>query len=149
MAHDFNNLLTVVLSNLDLLRKRLATDAGTRLIVDTAIHAAERGATLTAALAFARRQDLRPAVVDLRALVTGMEDLLFRSTGPGIHIVFDMPQGLPPVQVDANQLELALLNLVLNSRDAMPRGGVLTIALRYQAERPPEGGRRRRPASCA
>ena len=85
VAHDFNNLLTVVLSNLDLIRKRLAGDAGTRLIVDTAIHAAERGATLTQRLlAFARRQDLRPAVVDLRALVTGMEDLLFRSTGPGI-----------------------------------------------------------------
>jgi PAS domain S-box-containing protein len=142
VAHDFNNLLTVVLSNLDLLRKRLGTDAGMRLILDTAIHAAERGATLTQRLlAFARRQDLRPAVIDLRSLVTGMENLLVRSTGPGIGIIFDMPQGLPAVRVDANQLELALLNLVLNSRDAMPQGGTLTIALRHQPEGPPKGAR--------
>jgi PAS domain S-box-containing protein len=141
VAHDFNNLLTVVLSNLDLLRKRLAGDAGARQIADVAIHAAERGATLTQRLlAFARRQDLRPEVVDLRALVTGMEDLLNRSTGPGIRTVFDLPPALPPVRVDANQLELALLNLVLNSRDAMPRGGVLTITLGHELGGP-EGTR--------
>jgi PAS domain S-box-containing protein len=137
VAHDFNNLLTVVLSNLDLLRKRLASDAGVREITDVAIHAAERGATLTQRLlAFARRQDLRPEVVDLRSLVIGMGDLLNRSTGPSIRTVFELPQGLPPVRVDANQLELALLNLVLNARDAMPRGGVLTITLGHEPDGP-------------
>lgn len=140
VAHDFNNLLTVVLSNLDLLGKRLAADPEMRLIIQTAIHAAERGATLTQRLlAFARRQDLRPEVIDLRDLVLGMADLLARSTGAAIRIVYDLPLGLPPVRADANQLELALLNLVLNSRDAMPGGGSLTVALRHRDDRPEEG----------
>ena len=140
VAHDFNNLLTVVLSNLDLLGKRLAADSEMRLIVQTAIHAAERGATLTQRLlAFARRQDLRPEVIDLRDLVLGMADLFARSTGAAIRIVYDLPLGLPPVRADANQLELALLNLVLNSRDAMPGGGSLTVALRHRDDRPAEG----------
>ncbi|HYI73393.1 MAG TPA: PAS domain-containing protein, partial [Skermanella sp.] len=139
VAHDFNNLLTVVLSNLDLLGKRLATDPEMRLIIQTAIHAAERGATLTQRLlAFARRQDLRLEVIDLRNLVLGMADLFARSTGAAIRIVYDLPLGLPPVRADANQLELALLNLVLNSRDAMPGGGSLTVALRHWDDRPEE-----------
>ena len=137
VAHDFNNLLTVVLSNLDLLGKRLAADPEMRLIIETAIHAAERGATLTQRLlAFARRQDLRPEVIDLRDLVLGMADLLTRSTGAAIRIVFDLPLGLPPVRADANQLELALLNLVLNSRDAMPGGGSLTSRSAASDDRP-------------
>ncbi|QQP87320.1 response regulator [Skermanella sp. TT6] len=134
VAHDFNNLLMVILSNLDLLRKRLPDDDRLRQFADSAIQAAERGTTLTQRLlAFARRQDLRPEVVDLRDLVGGMRDLVERSVGVGIRTVFDLPDGLPNVRVDANQLELALLNLVLNAKDAMREGGVLTISLRHQA----------------
>lgn len=133
VAHDFNNLLMVILSNLDLLRKRLPDDERLRQFADSATQAAERGTTLTQRLlAFARRQDLRPEVIDLRDLVGGMKDLVERSVGVGIRTVFDLPEGLPNVRVDANQLELALLNLVLNAKDAMPEGGVLTISLRHQ-----------------
>jgi PAS domain S-box-containing protein len=132
VAHDFNNLLMVILSNLDLLRKRLPDDERLCQFADSAVQAAERGTTLTQRLlAFARRQDLRPEVIDLADLVTGMKDLVERSVGVGIQTIFDLPKGLPSVRVDANQLELALLNLVLNAKDAMPEGGILTISLRH------------------
>ena len=129
VAHDFNNLLAVVIGNLDLLRKRVPDDPKITRLLDSAIQGAQRGAALTQRmLAFARRQDLRPEPVDVPDLVKGMTDLLQRSIGPMVRIETRFPLGLSLAQVDANQLELALLNLVVNARDAMPDGGTITIA---------------------
>src|ERR1700722_1359841 len=129
LAHDFNNLLSAVLSNLDLLRKRLPEDAKFRRLLDGAIHGAERGASLTARLlAFARRQELKPEAVDVADMVTGMIELLERSLGASVQVKTDVPGNLPAMHVDLNQLELALLNLAVNARDAMPFGGWLTIS---------------------
>jgi PAS domain S-box-containing protein len=132
VAHDFNNLLMAVLSSLDLLRKRLcnADPAITRLI-DNAKEGAQRGVALTQRmLAFARRQDLKPVAVDLPDVVRGMSDLLKKSVDPTVRIEMRFPLGLPKANVDPNQLELALLNLVVNARDAMTDGGTITIAAR-------------------
>jgi signal transduction histidine kinase len=130
VAHDFNNLLTAVLSNLELLRKRLPADPATDRLIDGATQGAQRGAALTQRLlAFARRQALQPRPTDLAELIRGMDDLLRRSLGPSIDIAFDLPAGLPPALADHNQIELALLNLAVNARDAMPDGGTLSIAL--------------------
>jgi len=129
LAHDFNNLLAAILGNLDLLRKRLPDDAKFRRLLDGAIHGAERGASLTSRLlAFARRQELKPKAVDVAALMSGMTELLERSLGPSIQIETHIPVDLPAVHVDINQLELALLNLAVNARDAMPFGGSLSIS---------------------
>ena len=134
VAHDFNNLLTVVLSNLELLRRRVPADEHTQRFIDNAVKGVQRGVTLTQRmLAFARRQELAPAAVDPRALVHDMRDLILSSIGENIQLVLDFPGELSPVMVDGNQLELALLNLVLNARDAMPKGGRLTISAREAA----------------
>ena len=128
VAHDFNNLLTPIVGSLDLLRRRYPDDEKAQRLVGGAVQAAERAATLTQRLlAFARRQALKPQPVDTGALIEGMADLLERSLGPTIAIVFELPRHLPPIRVDPNQLELALLNLAINARDAMPGGGKLTI----------------------
>jgi signal transduction histidine kinase/CheY-like chemotaxis protein len=130
VAHDFNNLLTAVLGNLELLRKRLPHDPATDRLLDGATQGAQRGAALTQRLlAFARRQALQPQPTDLAELVRGLADLLHRSLGPAIEIDFDLPAGLPPASADPNQIELALLNLAVNARDAMPDGGTLIISL--------------------
>jgi signal transduction histidine kinase/CheY-like chemotaxis protein len=130
VAHDFNNLLTAVLGNLELLRKRVPGDPSIDRLIDGAMQGAQRGASLTQRLlAFARRQALEPRPVDMAELVRGMHDLLRRSIGPSVHMEIDLPDGLPPAQADANQIELALLNLAVNARDAMPDGGTLAIAL--------------------
>ena len=130
VAHDFNNLLTAVLGNLELLRKRLPPDPSIERLIDGATQGARRGASLTQRLlAFARRQALEPKPTDLAELVRGMSDLLRRSIGPAVAINLDLPAGLPPASADPNQIELALLNLAVNGRDAMPNGGTLTIAL--------------------
>ena len=129
VAHDFNNLLMVILGNLQLLRKRLPDDPRLTRLIDGAVQGADRGATLTKRmLAFARRQELRPESVDVYRLVQGMEEMLRRTLGPSIQIINSYRPDLPPIRVDPNQLELALLNLALNARDAMPSGGQLTIA---------------------
>ena len=135
VAHDFNNLLMAVMGNLDLLRKRMPDDPRLHRLIDGAMQGAERGASLTQRLlAFARQQDLRAVPVDLRALIQGMIDLLERSLGPRVALRLDMPEGLPPARVDANQLELAILNLAINARDAMPDGGSIEIRVaEYQA----------------
>ncbi len=133
VAHDFNNLLTAVLGNLELLRKRLPSNPAIDRLIDGATQGAQRGAALTQRLlAFARRQALQPKPTDLAELVRGMDDLLRRSLGPSIAIEFDLPAGLPPALADQNQIELALLNLAVNARDAMPDGGKLEIALRLE-----------------
>ncbi|MBW8789862.1 MAG: PAS domain-containing protein, partial [Rhizobium leguminosarum] len=133
VAHDFNNLLMVVLGNLELLGKHVAGDAKATRLVDGALQGARRGAALTQRLlAFARQQDLQVKPVDLTELVSGMKDLLRRSVGSSISIEINVPTSLPPALVDANQLELALLNLAVNARDAMPDGGTLSISLREE-----------------
>ncbi|QFR33029.1 MHYT domain-containing protein [Ancylobacter sp. TS-1] len=129
IAHDFNNLLAVVLGNLELAAKRAPGDPRLQTLLDNATQAAQRGAALTQRmLAFARRQDLRPEPVDVPDLVLGMAEMLRRSIGPSVRIETRFPLGLPHARVDANQLELALLNLAVNARDAMPDGGTITIA---------------------
>jgi signal transduction histidine kinase/DNA-binding response OmpR family regulator len=135
VAHDFNNLLMAVMGNLDLLRKRIPDDPRLHRLIDGALQGAERGASLTQRLlAFARQQDLRAVPVDLRALIQGMIDLLERSLGPRVALRVDIPEGLPPARIDANQLELAILNLAINARDAMPDGGSIDITVaQYQA----------------
>ncbi|MDX6654887.1 MAG: hypothetical protein QOH18_1665 [Solirubrobacterales bacterium] len=131
VAHDFNNLLMAVLGNLELLKKRMPDTPSIKRLMDGAIAGAERGATLTKRmLAFARRQELKPTTVQLRTVFDGMADMLRRSLGPTITIEADISENLPPVQIDPHQLELALLNLALNARDAMQDGGRLTITAR-------------------
>ena len=133
VAHDFNNLLAVILGNLNLLRKRMKDEERTRRFVDDAIQGAERGAALTQRLlAFARRQGLSPRIVDVPELVAGMNDLMRRSLGPEIQITTSFPAPLPAVNADPNQLELVLLNLMVNARDAMPLGGTITISARVE-----------------
>jgi PAS domain S-box-containing protein len=128
VAHDFNNLLMAVMGNLDLLRKRIPDDPRLHRLINGALQGAERGASLTQRLlAFARQQDLRAVPVDLRALIQGMIDLLERSLGPRVSLQLDLPEGLPLARIDANQLELAILNLSINARDAMPDGGSIDI----------------------
>jgi signal transduction histidine kinase/ActR/RegA family two-component response regulator len=128
VAHDFNNLLMAILGSLDLLRKRLPDDARMLRLLDNARQGAERGAALTQRLlAFARRQELKPEAVNLAKLIGGMEELLQRASGPGVRITKNLPANLGLARVDANQLELALLNLAVNARDAMPVGGTLGV----------------------
>jgi PAS domain S-box-containing protein len=131
VAHDFNNLLMAVLGSLELLRKRLPSDPKMMRLVDNAMQGAQRGAALTQRmLAFARRQELKPTVIDVAELVHGMTDLLHSSLGATVQIETDFPPGLNKVLADPNQLELAILNLAVNARDAMPRGGAMFIAAR-------------------
>ncbi|HTS92791.1 MAG TPA: response regulator [Stellaceae bacterium] len=133
LAHDFNNLLMGILSNMDLLAKRVPRDPLTTHLIEGATKSAERGANLTKRmLAFARRQELKPEAVDVAGLITNMAEMLKRTLGPTIEIRMDFPRDLPLVGVDPNQLELGLLNLALNARDAMPDGGRLTFAARQE-----------------
>lgn len=136
IAHDFNNLLMVVLGNLQLLNKHVAGDSKATRLIDGALQGAQRGASLTQRLlAFARKQDLQVTPVNLHALVRDMEDFLQRSVGSRVTIELADPQRLPPVLADANQVELALLNLTVNARDAMPEGGTVRIELREAEQR--------------
>ncbi len=129
VAHDFNNLLMATLSSLELLGKRLPEDPQARRLLDNATEAARRGATLTQRmLAFARRQDLNLVRVEIPAMVQGMADLIQRALGPTIQIDVRFPLNLPAIIADINQLEMALLNLVVNARDAMPSGGAITMS---------------------
>jgi PAS domain S-box-containing protein len=129
VAHDFNNLLMAILGSLELVRKRLPHDPKVTPLIDNAIQGAERGAALTQRmLAFARKQELKFEAVDLPALFRGMVGLLQTSLGPSIQVEAVFPRHLPPVRTDPNQLEAALLNLAVNARDAMPKGGVIEIS---------------------
>lgn len=129
VAHDFNNLLMAILGSLKLLKKQLPQGGKSERLVENSIQAAERGAALTQRLlAFARRQELKPQPIDFLDLFQNIEDILVRALGPGIDVRKHIPASLPPLLVDRNQLELALLNLFVNARDAMVGGGTLVVS---------------------
>ena len=129
VAHDFNNLLTPIIGSLDLLqRKGLGSEREQRLI-GGAMQSAERARVLVQRLlAFARRQPLQLIAVDIGKLILGMGELVSSTLGPQIEVVMDVPDNLPSARADPNQLEMAILNLAVNARDAMPEGGKLRIA---------------------
>jgi CheY-like chemotaxis protein len=128
VAHDFNNQLTVMLGNAELLEEELAGDQRRQSLAAMIVMAAQRGADLTQRLlAFARKQALSPASVDVNELISGMNELLRRALTESIEIALYPGEALRPALVDPAQLESALLNLSLNARDAMPQGGSLTI----------------------
>lgn len=129
IAHDFNNLLTVILGNAELLMESLGAQEQARVLAQRTYEAAERGAALTARLnAFARKQHIAPQVTEVNLLIGGMDDLLRRSLATTIEVVTPDTTPLWPVKLDVGQFEVALLNLVINARDAMPAGGKLSIA---------------------
>jgi signal transduction histidine kinase/ActR/RegA family two-component response regulator len=130
VAHDFNNLLMAIIGNLDLLRRRFPTDEKSARLIEGAMIGAKRGAALTQRLlAFARRQELDVEPRSIVDLVRGMSDLILRSVGRQTEVIFDLPKHVPLALLDANQVELALLNLVVNARDAMLDGGQIIIAV--------------------
>jgi len=130
IAHDFNNLLMAIMANLELVRKDVAPEERIGRLVEGALRGAQRGAALTQRLlTFARQQVLRVEPVQLTTLMHGMADLLERSISSTIELTVDTADELPYTMVDANQVELAILNLVVNARDAMPHGGKISIAV--------------------
>lgn len=134
VAHDFNNLLMAVIGSLELLEPRLSHDPHALNLLGNALAGARRGAALTKRmLAFARKQELQPTAIDVRVLVHGISSLLQRSAGPTITIDTVFPLTLHHTLVDGNQLELALLNLVMNARDAMPDGGHIIITAKNES----------------
>jgi PAS domain S-box-containing protein len=129
VAHDLNNLLTPIMGSLDLLRRRGIGAEREQRMIDGALQSAERAKTLVQRLlAFARRQPLRAVPVDIGALLTDMTELVVSTSGPRVHVDLEIEADLPAAMVDANQLEMAILNLAVNARDAMENGGTLTIA---------------------
>jgi len=129
IAHGFNNLLGVIIGNLDLLEREVCNDQAKLKRVQTAIKAATRGADLTRRLLmFSSKDELRPSSIVLEESIESMAELAARTLGPEITLVKHFDSSLPAIYVDSNGLESALLNLVINARDAMPDGGVLTIA---------------------
>jgi signal transduction histidine kinase/CheY-like chemotaxis protein len=131
IAHDFNNLLTAVIGNLDMIRTRAAGNDRLQRMADNALEAARKGAKLSSQLlAFSRSQRMDIGPVDLEQLLGGMNGLLAQSVGPSIRVDVRVEEDARFVVSDANQLELALLNLAVNARDAMPEGGTLAIKAR-------------------
>ncbi len=129
IAHDFNNLLTPIVGSFDLLERKCRDDPQALRLISGALQSAERARLLVQRLlAFARRQHLEARAVDLEHLVRGMLDLIGRSLGPRIEVRVEMAADLPAARVDPNQLEVALLNLAVNARDAMPEGGTISIS---------------------
>lgn len=129
VAHDFNNLLTPIVGTLDMLQRRGVGGEREQRLISGAVQSADRARTLVQRLlAFARRQPLQPVSVDVAKLVNGMGDLVASTTGPQIRVVVDAPPDLPAAIADPNQLEMALLNLSVNARDAMPEGGTMRIS---------------------
>jgi PAS domain S-box-containing protein len=138
IAHDFNNLLMAIQGSLELLQRRLpGGDPKIAPLIDNALQGARRGAALTQRmLAFARRSELKLTPLDVRGVVQQMTNLLQSSLGPSVRVETRFPARLPKVVADANQLELALLNLAINGRDAMPTGGTITIGATKRADAP-------------
>lgn len=136
VAHDFNNLLTPIVGTLDMLQRSGARSQREQRLIAGAAQSAERARTLVQRLlAFARRQPLQAVSVDVGTLVAGMGDLVESTTGPQIKVVVEVAENLPPAKADPNQLEMALLNLSVNARDAMPDGGTLRITATTEAVR--------------
>ncbi|WP_201859178.1 response regulator [Microvirga soli] len=134
VAHDFNNLLMAVLGSLDLASRRAPDDPRLTRLLQNATYAAERGASLTQRLlSFSRQRDLRLQAVDVNQVITGMSDLLTRTLGGVIRIERHLTEELWAAMVDPDQLELAILNLCINARDAMAENGVLTLSTRKEA----------------
>ncbi|HEX5935398.1 MAG TPA: PAS domain S-box protein [Pseudorhizobium sp.] len=128
IAHDFNNLLMAVLGSLEILKKRMPEDPSLAPLLDNAIQGAERGVALVQRmLTYSRRQNLNMVAVDIPQVVEDLMEFIRQSAGPRISIETSLAQGLCPVTTDPVQLETALLNLVVNARDAMPDGGTITI----------------------
>ncbi len=139
IAHDFNNLLMAVLGSLEILKKRMPQDPALSPLVDNAMLGAQRGAALTQRmLAFSRRQELQVERIDVSELLRGMMDMVSRSLGPVASLETVFPGSLPAIATDPNQLETAVLNLVVNARDAMPDGG--SIKIKATEEVVPDGG---------
>jgi signal transduction histidine kinase/CheY-like chemotaxis protein len=138
IAHDFNNLLTVIIGNISLtLKKAIALDAKSQKSLQSALKASESAATLTKGLlAFSRKQILEPTSVNLPRLVEGMQNPLLRTLGPDVRLTVCGDIHLWPAHVDANQMELVVLNLAINARDAMPEGGTLSITASNRASGP-------------
>lgn len=133
VAHDFNNLLTPIVGSLDMLQRRGLGGPREQRLIEGAVQSADRARTLVQRLlAFARRQPLQSTAVDIGRLVAGMGDLIESTTGPRIRVIVDAGVDLPSAKADANQLEMALLNLAVNARDAMPEGGELRITSRLE-----------------
>jgi two-component system, cell cycle sensor histidine kinase and response regulator CckA len=131
IAHDFNNLLTVIIGNAEILTQELRQHPVLKTTAELVLAAAERGAELTQRLlTFGRRQTLRPQPINLNEAVSSMLDLLRRTIGEQITLTVNLADELPSAFVDRSLLETALLNLVINARDAMPRGGALNISTR-------------------
>ncbi|WP_129781238.1 response regulator [Peristeroidobacter soli] len=131
IAHDFNNLLTAVIGNLDLIRNRVKDNERLSRLADNALEASRRGAKLASQLlAFSRSQRMAVGPVDLQQLFNGISGLLAQSVGPAIEVRMELDPDARVVMSDSNQLELALLNLAVNARDAMPGGGKLIISAR-------------------
>jgi signal transduction histidine kinase len=130
IAHDFNNMLTVISGNLQILEDELADRPAAREIVGNALRAAGRGADLThKLLVFARRQRLAPRASDPHKLLEELASMLRRTLGESVQLAIHVAAGVAPVFADPAQLESALVNLALNARDAMPRGGELTLTV--------------------
>ncbi len=128
VAHDFNNILAAIMGSLGLAQRRLEQGEDVTRFLDNAMQAARRGATLTQRmLAFARKQELQLEPVDVIGSVRDMAELLGRTMGPKVSITTRFPLRVPPVLADKAQLELALMNLVVNARDALPEGGTIVI----------------------
>ena len=124
VAHDFNNLLTPIVGALDMLQRKGLGGEREQRLVSGAAQSAERAKVLVQRLlAFARRQPLQSVAVEVATLMRNMADLVSSTTGPQIKVVVDAEEDLPPAKADPNQLEMALLNLAVNARDAMPEGG--------------------------
>lgn len=137
LAHDFNNLLTIIVNCLDLISLRVK-DSNSSKLIETALRGAERGALLARQLlTFGRGQKLSPEPLDLCQSLGESRELLRRSAGDKVSVVFDLHDELPLVFVDKAQLEAAVLNLVCNSRDAMPNGGTITVRTRTDAIQDP------------
>jgi PAS domain S-box-containing protein len=141
VAHDFNNLLMPIIAGLDLLQRRGAEGERGRRWISGALQSAERARTLVhRLLAFARRQPLQPQPVDVGALIRGMAELVDSTTGPQIKVLVDVAEDLPAARADPNQLEMAILNLSVNARDAMEGGGTLRISADAQTAEPGKAG---------
>jgi PAS domain S-box-containing protein len=130
VAHDFNNILAAISGSIEIARRRLAAGQNPGQFLDNAMQGAQRGATLTQRLlSFARKQELELAPVDLIVSIRETAELLARTIGPGVTLETRFPVDLPPVLADRAQFELALMNLVVNARDAMPDGGSIVLAI--------------------